>query len=120
MSIQPEQMQALDPDVPIPFTLAPRSCPTWCVMGPAESDEHDGGPRAVVHRSAVAELRDVVQAELFQLDEEGLPTMAPVLYIEGAEPVQLDTVAEVDAFIADGVRFLAELAALRTQMGGAS
>lgn len=99
----------------------PTVCPDlWCAVDHAASDERDGGIRAVAHRSAEAALRTpaatLFRAELYRLDEEGEAPSKPVLYLQGEDPVELDTVEKVDALIGDLGPLVAALWHLRAQM----
>lgn len=104
-----------------PTVTTPIVCPTsWCAVDHAASDGHDGGTRAVAHRSAEAALRTpaatLFRAELYRLDEEGEPPSNTVLYLQGEDPVEIDTVEKVDALIGGLGPLVAALWHLREQM----
>ncbi|WP_419994782.1 DUF6907 domain-containing protein [Streptomyces boninensis] len=119
----------VDPGEPIPFSLTPAAsspCPAWCALGPVDSQEHNGGPRATVHRSVEALLAGpcdgfgenvAVRAEIYSLEEEGERQCPAVIYVQGESDFEL-TSEQADVFIADAEQFLATLRVLRAQMEG--
>lgn len=97
----------------------PTACPVpYCVV------EHAADERTTAHLSGEVLLRRpadqhgssiLVRAELIRLDEDGEQGKT-TLFLQGENPVELHTLAEVDAFIGDLAPLLTSLWRFRSQM----